>query len=92
MRPLKRIAAYAAVVVVSLVIALGLVEVLGRLVLSPLLVRYSTRQALRLELANPKDLGVASLYARATIEENEAIFEYLTRPEVVERWLPRRAA
>ncbi len=59
---MKKTLGYVAVVTVSILVTLGLIELVGRLVLSPLLVRYANRRAMTLELANPKDLGVATLY------------------------------
>lgn len=59
---MKWLAARVAVLVVAIVVGLGLVEVLGRWFLAPALARYSDHRALTLQLANPRDLGVASLY------------------------------
>jgi lysophospholipase L1-like esterase len=46
----------------SILLALGVIELVGRFILTPLLLEYSDNQALKLQLASPKDLGVASLY------------------------------
>ena len=46
----------------SILLALGVVELVGRFILTPLMLEYSDNQALKLQLASPKDLGVASLY------------------------------
>jgi lysophospholipase L1-like esterase len=46
----------------SILLAFGGIELAGRFILTPLLLEYSDNQALKLQLASPKDLGVASLY------------------------------
>lgn len=58
----KRILALAGIAIASAALTLGMVELVGRFFLTPMLVRYSENQALKLQLANPKDLGIASLY------------------------------
>jgi lysophospholipase L1-like esterase len=59
---MKRLGILGVVSLASLIVTLGLIEVIGRWFLVPLLARYSSHQALNLQLANPQDLGVASLY------------------------------
>lgn len=58
----RRLGAYAAVALVGVLVGIGLLEVAGRLLLEPLLARYSDNQVLKHQLAKPKDLGIASLY------------------------------
>jgi lysophospholipase L1-like esterase len=58
----RRLGAYAAVALLGVVVGIGLLEVTGRLLLEPLLARYSDNQVLKHQLAKPKDLGIASLY------------------------------
>jgi lysophospholipase L1-like esterase len=58
----KRILALVGTAIASAALTVGMVELAGRFFLTPMLVRYSQNQALKLQLANPKDLGVASLY------------------------------
>ena len=58
----RRLGAYAAVTLVGVVVGVGVLEVTGRLLLEPLLARYSDNQALKHQLAKPKDLGIAGLY------------------------------
>ncbi len=58
----KRVLVLAGTAIASALLTLGLVELVGRFFLTPMLVRYSSNQALKLQLANPKDLGIASLY------------------------------
>lgn len=62
MRRIRRLAGLAAVALVSVLLTLGLLEMIGRWVLRPLLVAYVNNRALKLQLANPKDLGIASIY------------------------------
>lgn len=58
----KRILALAGIAIASAALTLGMVELVARFFLTPMLVRYSENQALKLQLANRKDLGIASLY------------------------------
>ena len=58
----KRILALLGLVIGSAALTVGMIEVAGRMFFTPLLVRYSENQALKLQLAKPKDLGIASLY------------------------------
>jgi lysophospholipase L1-like esterase len=59
---MKRLGLLGVASLVSLIVTLGLVEVIGRWFFAPLLVRYSSHRALNLQLVNPQDLGVAGLY------------------------------
>lgn len=58
----RRLLPLAGIALASAALTLGALELLGRHFLTPILVRYSDNQALRLQLADPKDLGVVSLY------------------------------
>jgi lysophospholipase L1-like esterase len=58
----RRILLLGGVSLASVVLTFGLVELVGRLFLMPLLLRYSDNQALKQQMASPKDLGMASLY------------------------------
>ena len=58
----RRLGAYAAVTLLGVVVGVGVLEVTGRLLLEPLLARYSDNQVLKHQLAKPKDLGIAGLY------------------------------
>jgi len=58
----RRLGAYAAVTLLGVVVGVGMLEVTGWLLLEPLLARYSDNQALKHQLAKPKDLGIAGLY------------------------------
>ena len=44
------------------IVTLGLVEMIGRWFLVPLLARHSSQKALNLQLLKPSDLGVAAIY------------------------------
>ncbi len=46
----------------SVLLTLAGIEVIGRLVITPLLIRQSDNRTLKLQLANPTNLGVVSLY------------------------------
>lgn len=48
--------------VASVGLAFGLVEAAGRLLLTPLIAHYSKNKVLKLQLSNPQDLGIMSLY------------------------------
>jgi hypothetical protein len=58
----RRLGAYAAVTLLGVGVGVGLLEVTGRLLLEPLLARYSDNQVLKRQLAKPKDLSIAGLY------------------------------
>ena len=58
----KRILALVGMAIGSVVLTVAMVEVAGRMFFTPMLVRYSENRALKLQLAKPKDLGIASLY------------------------------
>ncbi len=62
------------IVLASTVLTVGAVELVGRFFLTPLLVRYSDNQALKLQLAEPRNLGVVSLYVP------HHYYLYTTRP------------
>lgn len=70
----KRGLALAGITIASVALTVGIVELVGRLLLTPMLTRYSDNQALRLQLAKPKDLGIASLYVP------HHYYLYATRP------------
>lgn len=58
----KRVLVLVGISIASAALTVGMVEVAGWFFFTPMLVRYSENQALRLQLAKPKDLGIASLY------------------------------
>lgn len=64
----------AGLVLASVLVTLGAIELVGRFLLAPLIARYSDNQALKQQLANPKDLGVISLYVP------HHLYLYVTRP------------
>lgn len=70
----RRLVALTGIAVTSTALTLGALELVGRHLFTALLLRYSDDQALKLQLANPRDLGVVSLYSP------HHYYLYATRP------------
>ncbi len=59
---MRRFCIVATASLIWVIVGLGLVEVIGRWFLVPLLARYESQKALNLQLLKPTDLGVAAIY------------------------------